>query len=386
MEARGSTPREADLGDSRWEALEATLPLVYVAEFDRAGTLRYISGVVQQWTGHAPEGFLGDVGLWYDCIHPNDVDRVRDAEQRLFDIKEQLNLEYRIVGPDGEARWVWERNTIVRDGRGAPICTHGTIVDLSRFGGEELDARGVGVHTPLLIRRNFLTGLPSRQVLSEHLELALARAQREGRVVALLDIDLDRFRAVNDAVGHSGGDIVLTQVASRLREHVPAGDLLLHSGGDEFILMLCGLEAELAETFVEDMAARISEALSTPFEVAGRQLEVRASIGYALGPDDGRDPDECSGRRMPLSTRPRWPAAASFVAISREWRTRYGACLSITGCAARSSATPSSPTSSPSSSSPAAPSVPPRRSCAGRPVTATYCCPSGSCRQPRRAR
>jgi diguanylate cyclase (GGDEF)-like protein/PAS domain S-box-containing protein len=292
MEARGSIPREADLNDSRWEALEATLPLVYVAEFDRAGTLRYISGVVQRWTGHSPEEFLGDISLWYECIHPDDVERVRDAEQRLFDSKEQLNLEYRIVGPDGEARWVWERNTIVRDGRGAPICTHGTIVDLSRFGAEELDAGGVGVHTPLLMRRNFLTGLPSRQVLTEHLELALARAQRDGRVVALLDIDLDRFRAVNEAVGHSGGDIVLTQVASRLREHVPAGDLLLHSGGDEFLLMLCGLEAELAETFVEDMAVRISEALSAPFEVAGRQLEVRVSIGYALGPDDGRDPDD----------------------------------------------------------------------------------------------
>jgi diguanylate cyclase (GGDEF)-like protein/PAS domain S-box-containing protein len=292
MEARGWIPRDADLNDSRWEALEATLPLVYVAEFDRAGTLRYISGVVQRWTGHTPEEFLGDIALWYECIHPDDVERVRDAEQRLFDSKEQLNLEYRIVGPDGEARWVWERNTIVRDGRGAAICTHGTIVDLSRFGNEEPDAGGVGVRTPLLMRRNFLTGLPSRQVLSEHLELALARAQRDGRVVALLDIDLDRFRAVNEAVGHSGGDIVLTQVASRLRDHVPAGDLLLHSGGDEFLLMLCGLEAELAETFVEDMAARISEALSTPFEVAGQQLEVRASIGYALGPDDGRDPDE----------------------------------------------------------------------------------------------
>src|SRR6201992_3175539 len=122
MEARGSIPRDADLNDSRWEALEATLPLVYVAEFDRAGTLRYISGVGQRWTGHAPEEFLGDIALWYECIHPDDVERVRDAEQRLFDSKEQLDLEYRIVGPGGEARWVWDRNTIVRNGRGAAIC------------------------------------------------------------------------------------------------------------------------------------------------------------------------------------------------------------------------------------------------------------------------
>ena len=71
---------------------------------------------------------------------PTTVDRVRNAEQLLFDSKEQLNLEYRIVGHDGRARWVWERNTIVRDARGVPICTHGTVLDLSRFGVDKLDA------------------------------------------------------------------------------------------------------------------------------------------------------------------------------------------------------------------------------------------------------
>jgi PAS domain S-box-containing protein len=141
MDSGGGSPEGAlDSGDrshwetlesgdpSRWEALEATLPLVYVAELDRAGTIRYISEVVRQWTGYAPADFLADPQLWYSCIHPDDVARVRYAEQQFFDSREQLNLEYRIVGPDGEPRWVWERNTIVRDGRGAPICTHGTIL------------------------------------------------------------------------------------------------------------------------------------------------------------------------------------------------------------------------------------------------------------------
>ena len=129
----GPTPPELE-DPSRWEALEATLPLVYVAELDRVGTIRYISDVVRQWTGYAPSDFLADQALWYSCIHADDVARVRYAEQQFFDSREQLNLEYRIVGPDGEPRWVWERNTIVRDGRGVPICTHGTILDLSRFG------------------------------------------------------------------------------------------------------------------------------------------------------------------------------------------------------------------------------------------------------------
>ncbi len=286
----GPIPGAAD--NSRWEALEATLPLVYVAELDRAGTIRYISDVVRQWTGYAPADFLADPQLWYACIHPDDVARVRYAEQQFFDSREQLNLEYRMVGPDGEPRWVWERNTIVRDGRGFPICTHGTIVDLSRFGAEQISTPGTEGMPSLLLRQSFLTGLPTRQVLHEHLGLALARAQRDGTAVALLDLDLDRFRGVNDAVGHAGGDVVLAQVANRLRDCVPAGDLLLHSGADEFLVMLAGLQVSEADQAVSAVAERIFAALATPFDVAARHVEVRASIGYAIGPRDGRDPED----------------------------------------------------------------------------------------------
>src|SRR5579875_1287451 len=285
------TPPNSD-DPSRWGALEATLPLVYVAEMDRAGTIRYISDVVREWTGYAPAEFLADPQLWYACIHPDDVARVRYAEQQFFDSREQLNLEYRMVGPDGEPRWVWERNTIVRDGRGVPICTHGTILDLSRFGAQPLVSSGAEGRPSLVLRQSFLTGLPTRQVLHEHLGLALARAQREGTAVALLDLDLDRFRGVNDAVGHAGGDVVLAQVANRLRACVPAGDLLLHSGADEFLVMLAGLDVEGADRAVSAVAEEIFAVLGAPFDVAGRHLEVRASIGYAVGPQDGRDPED----------------------------------------------------------------------------------------------
>ncbi len=294
MEAGGSRiPSVAEEGtDSRWGALETTLPLVYVAEFDRAGTIRYVSDVVEQWTGHTPAEFLADSQLWYECVHPEDVARVRNAEQLLFDTKEQLNLEYRIIDAEGRVRWVWERNTIVRDARGVPMCTHGIVLDLSRYGVDKLDAVDADAHAALLIRRSFLTGLPTRQVLPEHLEMALARAERDGDLVALLDIDLDRFRGVNDAVGHAGGDVVLAEVAGRLRECCPAGELLLHSGADEFLLMLSGLERGAAEAAVEAVAQSIADTLAAPFGVADQRVEVRASIGYALGPVDGGDPEE----------------------------------------------------------------------------------------------
>jgi len=115
----------------RWEALEPTLPLVYVAEYSHEGAIRYISEVVRDWTGRDPQEFVENPALWYEFVHPDDRARVHELEEYFFESREQLDLEYRMVGPDGEARWVWERNTIVRDLKGDPICTHGTVVDLN---------------------------------------------------------------------------------------------------------------------------------------------------------------------------------------------------------------------------------------------------------------
>jgi diguanylate cyclase (GGDEF)-like protein len=290
--AAGTGPDEHGLDSERWETLEPALPLVYVAEYARDGTIRYISDVVRDWTGREPEEFIAEGGLWYQHIHPDDRARVLEAEDRLFETREQLDLEYRLVGPDGVPRWVWERNTIVRDPQGKPICTHGTVVDLSRFGASAVDGDAVDGHAALVLRHNFMTGLPTRQALSEHVKLALERARRNGHVVALLDIDMDRFRGVNDAVGHAAGDLVLMQVARRLDACLEPGELLVHADSDEFLLMVSDLKPGDAAVTIAGVTARVGEVLSPPFESSGQQLNLRASIGYAIGPQDGVDPDE----------------------------------------------------------------------------------------------
>jgi len=290
--ATGTGPEEHGMDSERWETLEPALPLVYVAEYARDGTIRYVSDVVRDWTGREPEEFIADGKLWYQYIHPDDRARVLEAEDRFFETREQLDLEYRLVGPDGEPRWVWERNTIVRDNQGQPICTHGTVVDLSRFGASAMGTQAIDGHAALVLRHNFTTGLPTRQALPEHLKLALARAQRNGHVVALLDIDIDRFRGVNDAVGHAAGDLVLMQVARRLDACLEPGELLVHADSDEFLLMVSDLDPGEAELAIAGVAARVGEVLSPPFESSGQQLNLRASIGYAIGPEDGSEPDQ----------------------------------------------------------------------------------------------
>ena len=128
-----------------------------------------------------------------------------------------------------------------------------------------------------------LTGLANRATVEEQLERDLARAARDGTSVAVLFVDLDHFKLVNDSLGHAAGDEVLVQVAARIREVTRAGDLLARLGGDEFLLVCPGLGAGGAEV----VASKLLAALDAPFVLEGAEFRLGASIGIALGPADG---------------------------------------------------------------------------------------------------
>jgi diguanylate cyclase (GGDEF)-like protein len=131
-----------------------------------------------------------------------------------------------------------------------------------------------------------LTGLPNRVLLADRLEQALLRANRHAERVGFFYIDLDRFKVVNDSLGHAAGDALLEAVARRLQTCVRECDTLARVGGDEFALVVGGLE-DAAEAAV--VSARILSALDAPFEIVGRQLRVTASIGATIYPEDGAD-------------------------------------------------------------------------------------------------
>lgn len=131
-----------------------------------------------------------------------------------------------------------------------------------------------------------LTGLPNRLLVKDHLEIALASARRHGRSVAVLFLDLDDFKRVNDSLGHSVGDELLQAVAERLRVHVREDDTIGRLGGDEFTLVLP--DVERGETAAQ-IAEKILELVSEPFELSGSRLDVTTSIGISLFPADGED-------------------------------------------------------------------------------------------------
>jgi diguanylate cyclase (GGDEF)-like protein len=135
-------------------------------------------------------------------------------------------------------------------------------------------------------RHDGLTGLANRAVFTEQMESALTRADSTGRPVGLFFVDLDDFKRVNDQHGHHAGDELLCQVAHRLLDTVRAGDTVARLGGDEFAIVLSGI-ADPGE--VAAAAERVAQAFEVPFQVAGVELSLGASVGLALWPDDARE-------------------------------------------------------------------------------------------------
>ncbi|MHB8724058.1 MAG: sensor domain-containing protein [Casimicrobiaceae bacterium] len=148
---------------------------------------------------------------------------------------------------------------------------------------ERRQAEGRARHLSL---HDALTGLPNRRLLHDRLAQLLAQARREGWSVAVMFIDLDRFKTINDSFGHATGDAVLREMAARLTESLRESDTVSRVGGDEFVLVLPHIQAI---SVVSEIASKLMAKLSVPCTVGGRELHVTTSIGISIFPDDGDD-------------------------------------------------------------------------------------------------
>jgi diguanylate cyclase (GGDEF)-like protein/PAS domain S-box-containing protein len=189
------------------------------------------------------------------------------------------SLEHRSVTRSGAAIWLSVSAVPVRDAAGALAGWRGTAADISA-------RKAAEARIEALATRDVLTGLPNRWLLSDRVGQAILSAARGRSQLALLCIDLDRFKLVNDSLGHAAGDALLRAVAERLGGTLRREDTLARLGGDEFVLLWNGLKSN------EDAAAlaqRVLAILARPFTVEGRSLNVGVSIGVAVYPADGRD-------------------------------------------------------------------------------------------------
>ena len=232
--------------------------------------------------GFIPGEFEVTQERFLDLVHPDDrrsLIEVAAAAER----GEEGQAEYRIVRPDGTERVVWSRSEAVLDDAGRTVRLRGVNIDVTERKALEARLAHLAFHDPL-------TGLPSRTRFLDLLGAAIAEgAGVRGAAAAVLFLDLDGFKVVNDSLGHLAGDALLVAVAQRLATPLPPGAVLARFGGDEFAVLL-GAGTDLDEATA--VAQRLIDALRSPFVVEDRERFVSASIGVVHRPPRRANPHD----------------------------------------------------------------------------------------------
>ncbi len=232
-------------------------------------------------TGYTTEEYDADPFLWYRMVHDADRAAVLQMALQVVEGRSPPPLEHRIIHRDGSIRWI--RNTTVPqfDRQGSVIAYDGLVSDINDRKQAEQKLRHASYY-------DSLTDLPNRELLRDRLQQALVRARRHGRMLAVMVLDLDRFKSINETLGHTMGDLLLRAVSERLASCVRADDTVARPGGDEFIILFADLAGEQDASLV---ARKIQEALIKSFSLGGREYFVTTSIGISLYPAHGADED-----------------------------------------------------------------------------------------------
>ena len=262
---------ELTIAEAQYRSVVERVPgVVYVAESGKHGRWHFVSPKIADLLGYTAEEWVADPTLWMSRMHPADRERMEHAERDGQRAEPTGRWEYRLLSRDGRTVWVIDDEAVVaRDADGQASMVQGILVDISDRKHLEDQLRHQALHDPL-------TGLPNRVLLVDRLSHALVRRTGETGV-AVLFVDLDEFKEINDSLGHAAGDALLAMVADRLSHVLRAGDTAARLGGDEFAFLLEGAVPRQAE----EVAARLLSALAEPFSLDGRRVTLAASIGIA---------------------------------------------------------------------------------------------------------
>ena len=228
-------------------------------------------------------GIRGDqADLPYDTLleslHPEDRPKFSHALEQCLSGTGNLDVEYRVAWADGSFRWLRTKGDALLDLDGDPIKVLWVTEDVSQR--KDMDAR-----VRFLAHHDLLTGLPNRTLFQDRLQQALAAAKRMKSRVALLFIDLDRFKYVNDSFGHRAGDILLQTVAARLRACVRETDTVCRHAGDEYLIVLSALREPTEAALVAEKVLAIFDEV---FMLESHEVQISASVGISVYPDDGQ--------------------------------------------------------------------------------------------------
>lgn len=273
--------------DSRYRVLVERVPAaVYIDVADSTmaagGRVDYMSPQIEAILGYSAEAFMTDPELWPALIHPDDHAATLDAYRDHWATDRPLRVDYRMLARSGSVVWVHDEAHAMTEGpAGGRRVSQGILVDTTDQKRLEEQLIHDALHDPL-------TGLANRVLFRDHVERALARRRRRSGV-ALLFLDLDDFKVVNDSLGHRAGDRLLVEAATRLSTVIRAGEIAARQGGDEFTVLLDrvgGVDEAIAS------ADRIADALRQPIELDGRSIVMTVSVGIALATEAETEADD----------------------------------------------------------------------------------------------
>ena len=225
--------------------------------------------------GYADDALPNTLDMWFDCIHPDDLYAFkRELNAHLAGVSSHLEHEHRMRDRTGDYHWVLTRGLAVRNEEGTATRVAGSLTDITPRKRIEEQLLHDALH-------DALTGLPNRALLMDRLRHTVDVARRNPTYLyAVLFLDLDRFKVINDSLGHMQGDCLLMAIAERLMACIRPGDTVARLGGDEFVVLLEDIR-DLSSTLV--VAERIQTSLTQPIRLDTQEVVITSSIGLALG-------------------------------------------------------------------------------------------------------
>lgn len=247
------------------------------------GSFKFISPSCLDITGYSREELRENPSLLLDMVHP--ADQAMAATLRMVNEESCLasdEIEYRIITREGNVRWIRHAFRPIYDDGGACLGRRGSITDIT-------ERKQLAEQVSHLVLHDLLTGLPNRSLLIDRLSLALNQRNRSlTSFTIVLFFGIDRFKLINDTMGHEVGDRILIMTAERLRKMLNPGDTLCRFSGDVFAMILPERESRHEAI---TMSYQILASLAEPFRLDNQQVNLTGSIGIAVSPEDGTDPE-----------------------------------------------------------------------------------------------
>lgn len=257
-------------------ALQSAREALWILE-EKSGRMENI-GNWQEFLGYSTDEIGNDLNQWLSLVHEDDKERLRLVLQRAFDNHQEFfEVEYRIRTKMGNWLWTVSRGEVLMKEDGKSKMILGTHQDISRR--KEAEQK-----LDYISSFDVLTGLPNRNFLMQKLDEELGRAKRNNAIMAVVSLDLDGFKKINDSMGNAVGDQLLVLVANRLRKHIRKQDFVARYGSDEFTMVFPDIkDKENVTSLVRNLFKRFEK----PFSVADSEIFVNISMGIAIYPDNG---------------------------------------------------------------------------------------------------